>query len=492
MNRSLTVAAILLSMFLSAMEATVVSTAMPTVIAELHGIELYGWVGAIYMLATTVTIPLWGKLADTAGRRPAMLAGIALFLAGSVASGMSRTMTTLVAMRAVQGLGAGSLQTVSLTIIGDIFTIEQRAKVQGVFGAVWGVAGMVGPLVGGLIVTHFSWRWVFFVNLPFGLLSAALFVVAYREGAARRPGALSRVDWLGAACLCGAIVSLLLGVGGRAWQVTLPLSVALTLGFVVVERRAVDPLLPLPLLVRPVIRASAVLGALMGAVMMGTLMYVPLYVQAVQHGSPTAAGSSIASMLVGWPIASAVSGRLIPRFGFRPLVLTGATTIALSSLAMSLVMGLGTPAIAAAAFALGVGMGLANTALLIAVQESVTRGERGTATATAMFSRTIGGALSVGALGALLGALLAGHVPGSVLDELLLHGAHAPAERLTQYEAAIAAAMRPMFFVVAVLGALSFVAGIVFPRGTPRPSDASDAASPGAADEAPDPVDHLG
>lgn len=495
MSRPLTVVAILLSMFLSAMEATVVSTAMPTVIAELHGIELYGWVGAIYMLATTVTIPLWGKLADVAGRRPAMLAGITLFLLGSMASGLSRSMATLVVMRAVQGLGAGSLQTVSLTIIGDLFTVQERGKIQGVFGAVWGVAGMAGPLVGGLIVTHLSWRWVFFVNLPFGLLSAAMLVLFYREAGTRERGALGRVDWAGAALLSAAVVSLLLGVGGRAWQVTLPLSLALGAAFVAVERRAADALLPLPLLARPIIRASAVLGALMGAVMMGALMYVPLYVQAVMHGSPTAAGSSIASMLVGWPLASAVSGRILARTGYRPLVLAGTVTIALSSAALAVALGAGTAALAAIAFALGVGMGLANTALLIAVQESVAHAERGVATATAMFARTIGGAIAVGALGALLGALLAGHVPPGVLDELLAHGhgGGVSGARLAEVEVAIAAAMRPMFFVVATLGAACLAAGLAFPRGKAGArDDASDPAATGAADEPRDAVDHRG
>lgn len=465
MSRPLTVVAILLSMFLSAMEATVVSTAMPTVIAELHGIELYGWVGAIYMLATTVTIPIWGKLADVVGRRPIMLAGIGAFLLGSMGSGLATSMTTLVAMRAVQGVGAGALQTVSLTIIGDLFTIQERGRIQGAFGAVWGVAGMAGPLVGGLIVSHVSWRWVFFLNLPFGLLSAALLVAFYREDRKSVPGALSRIDVLGAVLLSVAVVSLLLGVGGRAWQFTLPLAAVLVVAFVFAERRAPDPLLPMSLLARPVIRVSAILGGLMGAVMMGALMYLPLYVQAVMHGSPTAAGSSVASMLVGWPLASAVSGRLLPRVGYRPLVRFGAALIAIATVALSLLLGAGAGVLAATSFVLGVGMGLANTAILIAVQESVAQNERGVATATTMFARTIGGALAVGALGALLGMLLAGKVPGSVLDDLLGagHGSGVPRDRIAAFELAIATAMRPMFGVVAGLGVACFLASLAFP-----------------------------
>lgn len=470
MSRPLTVAAILLTMFLSAMEATVVSTAMPTVIAELSGIELYGWVGAIYMLATTVTIPIWGKLSDVLGRKPVLLAGLFVFLAGSMGSGVSRSMAMLIVMRAVQGAGAGALQPVALTIIGDLFTIEERGRIQGLFGAVWGIAGMVGPLVGGLIVGAVSWRWVFFLNLPFGLLSGALLLAFYRENRKGDRGALSRIDLPGALLLSGGVLSLLLGVGGRAWQVTLPLSLALLGGFLFVERRAADPLLPLPLLMRPLIGIASLLGALMGCVMMGALMYLPLYVQAVLHGSPTAAGTSVAPMLVGWPLASALSGRLLgKRVGYRPLVRAGALMIAASTMMLVPALAWGPGALRAVSFFLGVGMGLANTVLIISVQESVAHGERGVATATTMFSRTIGGAIAVGALGALLGALLLGKVPPHVLDELLgpEHGRGLSTELLAAYESAIGQAMHPVFWVTAGLGLLTLVASMAFPDARP-------------------------
>jgi MFS family permease len=198
MRRGPVVAAIVLSMFMSAMEATVVATAMPTVVADLHGIELYGWVTAIYMLASTVTIPLWGKLADLRGRRPVMLAGMALFLVGSVLSGAAGGMVALIAFRGIQGAGAGALQPVALTIIGDLFTIEERGRMQGIFGAVWGLAAISGPLLGGLIVHTLGWRWVFFVNVPFGLLSAAMLVTFYRDP--ERSGAPGGSTWRAPRC----------------------------------------------------------------------------------------------------------------------------------------------------------------------------------------------------------------------------------------------------------------------------------------------------
>jgi EmrB/QacA subfamily drug resistance transporter len=468
-NRPLTVAAILLTMFLSAMEATVVSTAMPTVIAELHGIELYGWVGAVYMLATTVTIPIFGKLADVMGRKPILLLGLAIFLAGSMGSGLARSMEMLVAMRVVQGVGAGALQPVSLTIIGDLFTVQERARIQGVFGAVWGLAGMVGPLVGGLIVGVASWRWVFFLNLPFGLVAAALLVAFYREKG-REETSRPRIDVLGALLLSSAVLSLLLGAGGRTPAFTLPLAVVSALLFVWVERRATDPLLPMTLLATPVIRISSILGFLMGAVMMGALMYTPLYVQSVLHGSPTEAGTSVAPMLVGWPLASAFSGRLLPKLGYRALVRGGFLVIAISGVALSLSLGAGTWALRAATFSLGVGMGLANTALLIGVQESVTQRERGVATASTMFFRTIGGAIVVGGLGALVAALLSDKLPPHVLDELLgpERGKGLLPALLEQYEGALAKAMKPAFGVVAALGVAALGVSMGFPKEVVR------------------------
>ena len=466
MSRPLTVAAILLSMFLSAMEATVVSTAMPTVIAELHGIELYGWVGAIYMLATTVTIPIWGKLADVVGRKPIMLVGLFVFLVGSVGSGFAHSMLSLVALRAVQGAGAGALQPVALTIIGDLFTVEERGKMQGAFGAVWGVAGMIGPLVGGFVVSVASWRWVFFLNLPFGLLSALLLALFYREKREGTEGPRRSVDVVGALLLSSAVLSLLLGVGGRHSLVTLPLAGALLAALVVCERRARDPLVPLTLLARPIMRVASVLGALMGAVMMGVLMYIPLYVQAVLHGSATEAGTSVAPMLVGWPLASAVSGRLLGRVGYRPLVRGGFALIAVSSVALVFALSRGASALRPTTFFLGTGMGLANTPLLIAVQQSVAQRDRGVATASTMFFRTIGGALAVGALGALVAALLAGKIPDHVLDDLLgpERGKGLGAALLAQYEGAIDVAIRPVFVLVAIAAALALGAAFAFPK----------------------------
>ncbi len=473
-NRPITVVAILLSMFMSAMEATVVSTAMPTVISELRGLELYGWVGAIYMLAMTVTMPIWGKLSDVLGRKPVMLMGLLIFLTGSMLSGAATSMVMLIAMRGIQGMGAGALQPVALTIIGDIFTLEERARIQGIFGAVWGFAAMIGPLMGGLIVASLSWRWVFFINLPFGLLSGALLIVFYDEVRDPEPEGTTKrrrsIDLGGAVLLSGAVLSLLLGVGGRAWQLSLPLSLVLFGAFVFVEQRVVDPLLPMALLARPVIRVASMCGGLMGSVMMGVIMYIPLYVQSVLHGTPTEAGTAVAPMLVGWPIASAISGRILPKTGYRPLVRGGMTLVCIGSVLVYFALGWGSVALRPATFILGTGMGLANTALLMAVQESASHSERGVATASTMFFRTIGGAIVVGALGSLIAAQLRGKIPEHVLDDLLgpEHGKTIAPALLTEYETSIAAAMKPVFGIVTLLGIGAFFAGLRFPKVAPK------------------------
>jgi EmrB/QacA subfamily drug resistance transporter len=473
------VAAIVLSMFMSAMEATVVATAMPTVVADLHGIELYGWVTSIYMLASTVTIPLWGKLADLRGRRPVMLAGLVFFLVGSVLSGAAGGMVALIAFRAVQGVGAGALQPVALTIIGDLFTIEERGRMQGIFGAVWGLAAISGPLLGGLIVHALGWRWVFYVNVPFGLLSAAMLVTFYRDP--ERAAAPGRLDVAGALILSLTVLALLAGVGGRSPAVTLPLAALGLAAFLAVERRAPEPMIPLSLFRDRVIAVASVAGALMGAVMMASLTYLPLHVQSVLRGSPTEAGTAVAPMLIGWPVASAVAGRLLARVSYRALVRVGLAALGAATFALwrLLAGGAGTGAMRVVMLVFGAGMGLANTAMIVVVQERAGFAMRGVATASTMFFRTIGGAVAVGALGALLARRVAGDVPESLLRQMLgpEHGAGVDPAVLHAAGAHLAGAMVVVFGAIAALGALAALTGPFFPAAPRRSTDVPAAAA---------------
>jgi EmrB/QacA subfamily drug resistance transporter len=464
-HRPFTVVGVLLAMFMAAMEATVVGTAMPTVVEKLGGIEYYGWVAAVYMLTATVTMPLYGKLADLYGRKPIVLTAMAAFLAGSMSSGLSQSMMQLIAFRALQGIGAGGLQPLAMTIIGDIFKPEERARIQGIFGAVWGIAAMSGPLLGGLLVAALSWRWVFYINVPFGILSALILSAFFHEPVERKEHAL---DVAGTALLAGSIVALLLGTSRVQPAATLPLAVVLLGAFVTIERRAREPVLSLELLRRRIMTVSSVAGAAVGGVMSATVVYLPLYVQAVIAGSPTQAGATVAPMLVGWPIASAVSGRLLPRLGYRPLVRTGFAVVSATSLAVAMLLrsGASATALGATMFAMGTGMGLANTALLIAVQESAAWAERGVATASAMFFRTIGGAVAVGGLGALLAANLGTQVPASLLNELLgpEHGRALDAAILAQLSGELRGGLQHVFDAIAVISVASLGAGLLFPR----------------------------
>jgi EmrB/QacA subfamily drug resistance transporter len=465
-SRPLTVVALLLGLFLAAMEMTVVSTAMPTVVAELGGLSLYAWAFAAYLLATTVTVPIWGKLADLRGRKPILLAGLALFLVGSLACGYTSSMSWLIAWRAVQGLGAGGLQPVTFTIIGDLFDVHERGRMMGVFGAVWGIAGLVGPLVGGAIVHTVGWRWIFWVNLPFGVASAVVLALAYHERPERHD---HRLDVAGAALLSGAVLAALLAVRSPgAAAIGAPVAIVATAAFLAVERRAREPLLPLDLFAGRIMSVGSLAGTLMGASMLATVTFVPLWVQSVLGLPPTSAGAAIAPMAVGWPLTSTLSGRVIPRLGYRRLLVAGFALTAAAALALALSLRPGAPLVAVQAltFAFGAGLGIANPPLVIAIQTSVPWNRRGVATASTIFFRTIGGTLAVGLLGGALAHALAaaGAAPG--LAEKLLGPA-----RVSLDPAAVAAvanalqgAMGIVFWACAAIAAGAFAVAFAFPH----------------------------
>lgn len=461
-HRPLTVVALMLSAFMSAMEMTVVSTAMPTVISDLGGIEIYAWVFTSYIVASTVSMPLFGKAADLYGRKPVMLAGILVFLIGSSASGLSATMTQLIAARIVQGIGAGAMQPISLTIVGDIFSSEERARMQGVFGAVWGVAGMIGPLLGGIIVHTLGWRWVFFVNLPFGLLAGVALAVALHENVAHHH---HKLDFAGAGLLAASIVALLLGARGGWWVLGVPLGLVLLVAFVANERRVPEPILAPSLFRSRVLVVSSVAGALIGGAMVGVTTFLPLFVQAVLGGTAYDAGLAVAPMAIGWPIASALGGRLLLRIGYRPLVRLGFILTVAASLAMALLL---VPGVSLAVprwctALLGLGLGFANTTLLIAVQNSAGWKQRGVATASTLLFRTLGGALSVGVMGAVVAAKLVDSGSPPSAANALLGGRHIDPAVLIPLATALQGGLHTVFWIVVALSMAAFVTGLSFP-----------------------------
>jgi len=460
----------MLALAMAAMEMTVVSTAMPTAIGDLGGLAKYAWVFSAYMLASTVMVPIYGKVADLYGRKPVMLFGIVIFLVGSMASGQARSMDQLIAFRALQGLGAGAMQPIAFTIVGDIFTLDERAKMQGVFGAVWGVAGLVGPILGGVIVKVLSWRWVFYINVPFGIASMLVLTYSLVETIERkRP----KLDVLGALLLSGAIVSLLLGAQGTHAILLIPLSIGLAVAFVLVQRVAAEPILPLDLFHSRVVAVASVASAIMGASMVATVTFVPLFVQGVLGGSATEAGAAIAPMVIGWPIASALSGRLLPRIGFRPLIRFGllVTMIAALSLAVFAKPGIDKWTLRLLAALFGVGMGFSNTALLIAVQTTVRWERRGVATASTVFFRAIGATIGVGVLGAVLATSLARRAAGSeaIVNQLLAH--QKPAESqlalLRSLSEALRSALTGIFWSIGAISVVGFAVSLFFPHMAP-------------------------
>jgi EmrB/QacA subfamily drug resistance transporter len=408
-RRGLALGGVMAAVFLAAMESTVVATAMPTVIASLGGIRIYSWAFSAFLVTSTVTMPIWGRLADQIGRRRAYLAGLALFLVGSALAGLSGSMEQLIAFRALQGLGAGSLISVGMTIVGDLYGVERRAKMQGYFSGVWGVASLVGPLVGGLLTDRVSWRWVFYINLPFGLLAAAAIASSLRDEGRDRPRA--SFDFLGMAVFASAIAALLVGLvdigAGESWRPggvgLLTLAAVLLVLFVLVERRVPEPVIPLALFKNPVLRAAALTGLLSGMAMFGAITYVPLYLQAVIGSTATQAGWVLTPFVLGWVVFSIVGARLVLRIGYRSVVLAGMIALVLAFVLLAGWDDTLSRATAAWHVALaGVGMGLVFVPMLIAVQNSVTRSQLGSATSLTGFFRTVGGAVGVAVMGAAL------------------------------------------------------------------------------------------
>lgn len=469
-HRPLTVAALLLSLFMAALEATVVSTAMPTVVGDLGGLQIYSWVFTAYLLTSTIMVPVYGKLADLYGRKPILLVGIALFLLGSTTSGFSTSMTQLIIFRALQGLGAGAMQPMALTIVGDIFDIEERGKMQGLFGAVWAIAGTIGPMAGGVIVHYLSWHWIFFINIPFGIFAAGLLLWALHERVEKKEHTL---DILGAAVLMGGVTSLLFASAGgslKSAAIGLPIAVVMLTLFIFIEMRSKEPLLPLPVFRRPVIAVSSAVGALIGGGMFGVMTYIPLFIQGVCGGTATDAGSAVTPMVISWPIASAVAGRMIMRVGYRPLIRGGLFITAMAGLFIAFFaskgMSLWVPRTGMIFF--GMGLGFANTALIIAAQTSVDWQNRGVVTASTMFFRTIGGALAVGVTGGLLKMAIARDpsIPAEAANQLLSaeRGRGVSPEILSKVGLLLEDGLKTVFWVVAGIGVVSFLVSLWFPK----------------------------
>jgi EmrB/QacA subfamily drug resistance transporter len=416
-QRMVVTAGVMMGMFLAALEATVVGTAMPTVIAALGGLQHYSWVFSAYLLTSTVTVPIWGKLSDLYGRRPLYQIGIAIFLAGSILSGISHTMFQLIAFRAIQGLGAGALVPLAMTIIGDIYTLQERARMQALFSGVWGLASIVGPIIGGFLTDQLSWRWVFFINIPFGTLSVLVIGSSLKEPKLHQH---PKIDYAGAITLTLGIVLLMLAlVNSGTLKDLLTLrnllllcgAVICTVLFIRIERKAKEPILPFSLFQNQVVKISVIAGFLIGIAMFGAISFIPLYAQGTRGATATEAGSLLTPLMLSWVTLSVIGGRILLRTGYRPTViagcvfLTGAfawlSTFTSETSKLFLYIDL---------VLVGAGLGLTMLTLLIAVQQAVPRQILGTATSLNQFARSIGGAVGVAIMGAFLSAGLASNL----------------------------------------------------------------------------------
>src|SRR6266581_3760123 len=320
-------AGLMLSLFVAAMDSTVVGTALPTIARELGEFQLYPWVFSGYLITATTTVPIWGRLADRYGRRLVLLTGITIFVTASMLCAASPGMAALIVFRTLQGVGAGCIQPVVFTLVGDIFPLPQRARLQGFFSSMWAVAAVIGPALGAVFVSTIGWRWIFLINLPIGLVAGTL-IFSHRE---RRPEAV-----------VAAGIGLLLWGLGTGSQTATPVwwaigaGAAMLAAFGLVEMRSRRPLLPLDLLRSPVIGPAVMVGAIAGTVMFGVTAYVPLYVQQVLGGSPYAAGVAVGAMSIGWPVTSTTAGFILVRVGYQRLVLAGALALVAGSLTLAL------------------------------------------------------------------------------------------------------------------------------------------------------------
>lgn len=510
-RRTVVVAGVICGVFLAAMESTVVATAMPTVIASLGGIRIYSWVFSGFLLSSTVTMPLWGWLADQYGRRRTYLAGLALFMIGSALAGLAQTMGQLVVFRAVQGLGAGSLITIGMTIIADLYGLERRARMQGYFSGVWGLASLLGPLLGGILADQISWRWVFYINVPFGLLATAAIAWGLRGGGNIRHHRAS-FDAAGMATFAAGVSCLLLGLfeGGRDAEWSRPsvigllvASAILLAAFIAIERRAARPLIPLELFANPMVRAAAATGFLAGMATFGAIAYVPLFLQAVTGSTATQAGFVLTPFVLGWVAFSIVSARLALRIGYRGLVIGGMAVLALSFLLLSGWNETLTRGAAARDMLLGgIGMGLVFVPMLIAVQNAVPKSVLASATSMTMFFRAVGGAVGVAVMGSVMAHRLLTGLGGLVeaapaslreaLRELIrqpdvivnpLTRVAIPPELLVFIRAGMAEALSGVFVVGLVVSLLALASAFLVPTGQARDlaADAAEAPSEAAA-----------
>lgn len=422
-RRRMLILALMLTLAVTAMDSTIVSTAVPQIVSELGGFTIFSWVFSGYLLAQTVTIPVYGKLADLYGRKPVLVTGTLVFLLGSTLCAIAWNMPSLIVARVVQGLGAGSIQATVLTVAADLYPVRQRGKIQAALSSVWGTSAVVGPSLGGAFVQYASWRWIFIINLPLGVAGLSLIIRHLHERLERgRPS----IDWAGAALMLGAGVSLILALvqGGVAWSWLsapslglLGTAAVLIAAVIVVERRAIEPIMPSWIWTRRVLAGVNASQLCVGILTIGPTAFLPVYSQVVLGLGPIAAGLVMATMSMSWPVAAALSNRLYLRIGFRDTALIGAVIATTATGWVALLPYRPSPLpVIGATLLLGSGMGLLSATLVIGAQSTVGHWQRGTVTASVVFSRFLGQSLGAAVLGAVSNSALANRLAKAPAD----------------------------------------------------------------------------
>jgi EmrB/QacA subfamily drug resistance transporter len=486
--------ALLLVLLLASLDQTIVSTALPTIVGDLGGVSDLSWVVTAYLLSSTVVGPVYGKLGDQYGRKIVLQVAIVIFLVGSALCGISQNMTELIVFRGIQGLGGGGLFVITIAVVGDIFPPRQRGRYQGYFGGVFGVSTVLGPLLGGFFVDNLSWRWIFYVNLPIGLIALAVIATAFQP---RIDHVKHTIDYLGASLLAGGLAAIVLytSLGGTTYSWTSPWMLALIVGgvllllaFVFAESRAAEPVLPLELFRNRVFSVSSAMGFIVGLALFGAITYLPLYLQDVKGHSPTTSGLLILPLMVGLLTASIGSGQLITRFGrYKPFPVAGTAIMVVGLLLLSRLQ-VDTSTVVTGAYMLVLGFGLGNViqVLVLAAQNAVDYKYLGVASSGSTLFRQIGGSIGVSVFGAIFANQLAGdlvgklppgaRVPSSAANPAVVK--QLPAVLRDPFRIAITDALTTVFLVAAGIAVLAFLLSWLLPEvplkttaGAPDPGD---------------------
>jgi EmrB/QacA subfamily drug resistance transporter len=472
---------LMMALFMAAVEATVVATAMPRIIGALGGFSLYSWVFSVFLLPQAITTMLYGKLADLYGRRPVLVFGIALFLAGSAACGFAWSMPSLIIFRLIQGIGAGSILPIAITIAGDLYTAEERMKVQGYLSSVWGFAAIIGPLVGGVIVQVLSWRWIFWINIPFGILTVAGLLAYYHEAVPHRR---SKMDFAGAGLFAVAVTSLLIIIiqGGHQWPWNSTPVFALGAAFIVSlilffwqESRAPEPMVSLGLWRQRLVAIANVATLIAGMGIIGVSSLIPTYVQGVMGSSAIVAGFAVTALSVAWSLASGVFGQVVRFVGGRGAAQAGAAFCMAGAVVFLILTPRTSPAVAAVgSFLFGFGMGMLSTTSTVMIQASVDWSKRGSATASNIFSRLLGSTLGAAILGGVLNNSLQRQLEGAGMGNVTLDSMRSLLERaapagldpgrFSLLQNALDIGLHHAFLTVTAAAALAFVLTLFLPR----------------------------